>query len=162
MAAFDYRYPLAELLHRFKYGGQLALGRFLADALAGRVTGERWPDLLIPMPLYPTRLRERGFNQAVEIAKRMAMVTGLPLAFDALAKVRDTAPQASLPWKERQANVKGAFALTADIAGKRVVLVDDVMTTGATLNEAARVLMKSGASEVAVWVVARTLSKAGA
>lgn len=162
VAAFDYRYPLAEVLHNFKYAGQLALGRFLADALLARVQDEHWPDFLLPMPLYSARLRERGFNQAVEIAKRVALATALPLSFALLAKVRDTAPQASLPWKDRQANVKGAFSCTEDIAGKRVALIDDVMTTGATLDEAAKVLKKSGAAEVAVWVVARTLSEAGA
>lgn len=157
VAAFDYRYPLAEVLHNFKYAGQLALGRFLAETLLERVQHERWPDVLLPMPLHPARLRERGFNQAAEIAKRAALATALPLSFDLLAKVRDTAPQASLPWKDRQANMKGAFACTADITGKRIVLIDDVMTTGATLNEAAKALKKSGATDVAVWVVARTL-----
>lgn len=159
VAAFDYRYPLAEVLHNFKYAGQLALGRFLADALLARVQDEHWPDFLLPMPLYPARLRGRGFNQAVEIAKRVALATALPLSLALLAKVRDTAPQASLPWKDRHANVKGAFSCTEDIAGKRVALIDDVMTTGATLNEAAKVLKKSGAAQVAVWVVARTLSE---
>jgi ComF family protein len=161
VAAFDYRYPLAEMLHAFKYGGQFAAGRFLAEALLARVQGERWPDVLFPMPLHPKRLQERGFNQAAEIARRLAIDTGLPISLDSLIKLRDTAPQASLPWKERQANVKGAFACIADVAGRRVVIVDDVMTTGTTLNEAAKALKKRGAAEVAVWVVARTLSEPG-
>lgn len=161
VAAFDYRYPLAEILHAFKYGGQFAAGRFLAEALLARVQAERWPDVLIPMPLHATRLRERGFNQAAEVARRLAVETGLPLSLDILVKLRDTAPQASLPWKERQANVKGVFACGDDVAGRHLAIVDDVMTTGTTLNEAAKVLKKRGAVEVAVWVVARTLSEPG-
>ncbi len=158
VAAFAYRYPIAELLHAFKYGSRLAIGRWLGEALWARVQNEARPELILPMPLYRTRLAERGFNQAAEIAKRLALAGGLPLSLKLLTKLRDTAPQASLPWKDRQANVKGAFDCSAELAGKPVAIVDDVMTTGATLNEAAKVLKEHGAGEVAVWVVARTLS----
>ena len=160
VAAFAYRYPLAEVLHAFKYGGRLALSRLLADALLARVQAERWPELILPMPLDSIRLRQRGFNQAAEIAKPLAIATGLPLALTLLTKIRATAPQMGLPWKDRQANVRGAFACAGgELRGKRVAIIDDVMTTGATLNEAAKVLKKRGAAaEVAVWVVARTLS----
>jgi ComF family protein len=159
-AAFDYRYPLAELVHAFKYGSNLALGKFLADALIGAVRAETWPDLMLPMPLHPARLKERGFNQAAEIARRVALATGTPLALDDLRKIRDTAAQVNLPWKERQANVRGAFVCETSLSGQRVVVVDDVMTTGATLGEAAKLLKKCGAASVDVWVVARTLPDA--
>ena len=155
-AALVYRYPAAELVQAFKYGGQLAVGSFLAHRLAERVRGEVRPDWLLPMPLAPARLAERGFNQAALLARHLALTTGAPLALGLLTRVRDTPPQASLPWRERQANIRGAFAAAGGIAGVRVVIVDDIMTTGATLEEAARTLKRAGAAEVAVWVVART------
>ncbi|MES2355758.1 MAG: ComF family protein [Pseudomonadota bacterium] len=157
VAVFDYCYPLAELLHAFKYGGQFAVGKFLANALVERVQKERWPELIVPMPLYPSRLAERGFNQAAEIARGVSCATDLPFSLSTLVKIRDTAPQVGLPWKERRANVKGAFACKADFSGMRVAIVDDVMTTGASLDEAAKSIKQAGASEVVIWVVARTL-----
>jgi ComF family protein len=157
IAAFEYRYPLAEVLRAFKYGGKLALGQFLADALAARTQSERWPDFLVPMPLHSARLVQRGFNQAAEIARFLALATGLRLSLSTLLKIRDTRPQVDLPWKERRANVRGAFECDAELPGARVVIVDDVMTTGASLHEAAKALKKRGAVEVAVWVVARAL-----
>jgi len=160
VAAFDYRYPVAELVHAFKYGSQLALGRFLSDKLVQRLQSESWPDLIVPMPLYPSRLAERGFNQAAELARWIADATGLSLSRSALIKTRDTLPQVGLPWRDREANVRGAFACDADLAGMRVAIIDDVMTTGASLGEAAKVIKQQGATEVAVWVVARTLSDA--
>jgi ComF family protein len=161
VAAFDYRYPLAEVLHAFKYGGRLAFGRFLADALVKRVQHERWPELIVPMPLHPTRLAKRGFNQAAVIAHCLSSATGLPLSVSALVKIRDTEPQVGLPWKQRRANVRNAFACQVDLKDTRIVIVDDVMTTGASLNEAAKTIKKRGAAEVAVWVVARTLTDTG-
>jgi ComF family protein len=161
-AAFDYRYPLAELLHAFKYGNNLALGKFLAAALFATLREESWPDLILPMPLHAARLKERGFNQAAEIARRVALASGTTLALDDLRKIRDTKPQTSLPWKERQANVKGAFACEIGLHGQRVAVVDDVMTTGASVGEVAKLLKKCGAASVHVWVVARTLPDAAA
>lgn len=159
-AAFEYRYPVAQLLHAFKYGNKLALGRFFAEVLLDALSQESWPDVIVPMPLHSARLKERGFNQAAEIARRLALATGTPLLLDDLRKIRDTKPQASLPWKERQANVKGAFACDINLHGQRVAIVDDVMTTGATLYEVAKTLKKRGAVKVDVWVVVRTLPDA--
>jgi len=103
------------------------------------------------------RLAERGFNQALEIARIVSARTGIPLLPLACRKVVDTPPQATLPWKDRAKNVRRAFVCDADLRGKRIAVVDDVLTTGATLGEVARVLRKAGAAEVAGWVVARTL-----
>jgi ComF family protein len=161
VTAFEYRYPLAEMLHAFKYQGSLALGRFLADALVERIQKERWPDVMLPMPLHPARLAERGFNQAAVLARFVAGDTGLPLSLSTLVKVRDTQPQVGLPWKERRANVKDAFGCETNLGGMRVAIIDDVMTTGASVNEAATLIKKRGAKEVSVWVVARTLTDAG-
>jgi ComF family protein len=153
-APFAYRFPLAQLIHALKYGGRLALARTLGEALARTVPCD--VDAIVPMPLARGRLAERGFNQALEIARIVAARTGIPLARDAVRKVVDTPPQAALPWNQRARNVRRAFVCDADFAGERIAVVDDVLTTGATLNELARVLRKRGAASVAGWVVART------
>ena len=156
-AAFVYEWPLAPLIHQYKYAGNLALARLFAHALTTRITGTA--DLIIPMPLAPGRLRERGFNQALEIARAVSGNTGIALAAAACRRVRDSAPQATLPWKERVKNIRGAFVCDANVRGKRVAVIDDVLTTGATLNELARNLRKAGAAEIQGWVVARTLKQ---
>jgi len=112
---------------------------------------------MIPLPLSAQRMKERGFNQAQEIARPLARQYGVPLLAESCVRVRDSAPQASLPWKERQANIRHAFECRIDLTGKRVAVIDDVMTTGATLNEFARVLKLHGAVWVENWVAARTL-----
>lgn len=154
-AAFVYAWPLAPLIHHYKYAGNLALATLLAQALSARLAGSA--DLIIPMPLAPQRLLSRGFNQALEIARVVSRATGVPLAANACRRVRDSAPQASLPWRERAQNIRDAFVCDADLQGKRVAVIDDVMTTGATLNELARNLRLAGALEVQGWMVARTL-----
>jgi ComF family protein len=113
------------------------------------------------MPLAPARQRARGFNQAHEIGVRTARALGLPLV-SALTRTTHGAPQAALRWSERARNVRGAFACRADVAGSAVAVVDDVMTTGATLAEAAATLRRAGAARVEAWVVARTLPPAAA
>lgn len=154
-AVFGYRFPIDALIHAYKYGGKLALARPLGEALARRVA--RDVDVIVPMPLARGRLAERGFNQALEIARVVAAETGTRILHDACRKVADTPPQAALPWKERARNVRRAFVCDADLEGKRIAVVDDVLTTGATLNELARVLRKAGAASVRGWIVARTL-----
>jgi ComF family protein len=154
-AVFAYRFPADALIRAYKYGGRLALARTLGDALAQAIP--RDADAIVPMPLARGRLAERGFNQAHEIARVVAAQTGIQLLTSACRKVVDTPPQAALPWQERAKNVRRAFACDADLTGQRIAVVDDVLTTGATLNELARCLKKSGAASVTGWVVARTL-----
>jgi ComF family protein len=154
-AAYSYAWPLAPLIRQFKYAGNLALTGLLADALCSAI-GEP-VDLVIPMPLGPLRLRERGFNQALELARHAAAATGTRLAANACRRVIDNAPQATLPWRQRAKNIRGAFVCDMDLTGLRVAVVDDVITTGATLQELARTLHKAGAREVHGWMVARTL-----
>jgi ComF family protein len=156
-APYAYRFPVDALIHAFKYGGRLAHAAPLAAALAGAVP--RDADVIVPMPLAPRRLAQRGFNQALELARVVAARTGIALAADACRKVLDTVPQAALPWQERAKNVRRAFVCDADFTGLRVAVVDDVLTTGATLSEIARVLRRAGAISVAGWVVARTLPR---
>lgn len=156
-AAWRYAFPVDRLLQGLKYGGQLALAEPLADGLARavRAQGGGLPDRLVPLPLSPARQRARGFNQAALVASRVSQQLGVPLA-RALGRVRDDGPQAALPLARRAANVRGAFVATGSLHGLRVALVDDVMTTGATLGAAARAARDAGAREVHAWVVART------
>ena len=164
VAAFAYAFPADRLLRRIKFQGRLALaewaGGALADAVvaavARRQNGEL-PDRVVALPLAPSRQRERGFNQAREIAVQVARRTGLPLAAP-LARIAAGTPQTRLPWARRGPNVRGAFAVSSRVDGARIALVDDVMTTGATLAEAARTLAQAGADRVECWVVARTLA----
>ena len=109
------------------------------------------------MPLSRKRLRERGFNQALEIAKPLAAALDIELSVDTCLRARHAPPQSALAWAERAKNISGAFVCMQDIAGRSVAVVDDVLTTGATLNEIARVLRSAGASRVVGWVAARTL-----
>lgn len=156
-AVLLYRYPADALLHAFKYGGNLALAEPMADLLVDALP--ETADLIVPLPLTPARLRERGFNQAHEIARRVARRTGIALAGSVCRKVRDTAPQATLPWKERVGNVRGAFVCDADFSGLTVAVVDDVLTTGSTLDELAHALRRAGAARILGWVVARAVPR---
>jgi ComF family protein len=162
-AAFVYGYPVDRLLHAFKYGGHLAHADFFAAAVGEcvlqRPAGMPWPEALTALPLAPSRQRERGFDQAAEIARRVARITGVPMV-SCLRRTRDTQAQAALPWQRRADNVRGAFAGNAAVTGRRVALVDDVMTTGATLAAAATALLRAGAGSVEAWTVARTLPPA--
>jgi ComF family protein len=125
-----------------------------------RRDGASRPDLIVPVPLSPARLAERGYNQAWELARRLARSTGVPARADVLQRVLDTPHQADLNRAQRLLNPRGAFTVPtrrrAAVAGLRIALVDDVLTTGATAREAAQALLRAGAAAVDVWVVART------
>ena len=123
--------------------------------LSRRIAAREAVDLVLPVPLAPRRLRERGYNQSAEIARLLA--GRAPLELFLCERSRDTAAQAELPWAERRRNVRGAFRCTRAIPGGTVAVVDDVMTTGATLDEMAATLKQAGARRVVNWVVARTL-----
>lgn len=162
VAAVDYAYPWDGLITQFKFHGALdlapALARCLADAVA-RGTAPR-PSLLLPVPLSDARLRERGYNQAWELARRLARRLRCQADARLLLRVRDTPHQLAFPPEQRAGNVRAAFAIEprrqAELRGRTVTLVDDVMTTGATAAEAARMLLQAGAERVHLWVVART------
>lgn len=156
-AVYRYAFPADVLVQRLKFGGELALAGFLADRLAEEIGDTPLPDLLLPMPLHPRRLGERGFNQAVEIGRALSRRLGVPLAIAGCRRGRDTPAQAGLDLKARRRNLRGAFACEPVLAGRRVALLDDVMTSGASLDELARAVRQAGAAEVEAWVVARTL-----
>lgn len=156
-AALIYGYPVDGLVQTLKYRHRLAAAHCLGTLLAEAVEHAPRPDLVLAVPLGPQRLAERGFNQSLEIARAAARALALPLAAEACRRVRDTAPQAGLVFDERAKNVRRAFVCDLNLTGRHVALVDDVMTTGASLNECARALRKRGAAQVAGWIVARTL-----
>lgn len=157
LAAFSYAFPVDALIHTYKYGGNLALLDLLSEPLAARAMEHALPDLLIPMPLHPARLKERGFNQAREIAAALSRRLAIPLAAQDCRRTRDTPPQASLKLKERAGNLRGAFVCDLPLHGKHVALIDDVMTSGASLDALAQVVRRQGAASVSAWVAARTL-----
>jgi ComF family protein len=152
-AALAYEFPADALVQSLKFRGELALAGFLGDLLSKEIALHE-VDLAMPVPLSEARLRERGYNHAAEIARHLARPK-LELAL--CERSRDTRPQMELPFDERRRNVRGAFRCTRKLAGETVAVVDDVMTTGATLNEIAAVLKAAGARRVVNWVVARTL-----
>lgn len=157
-AVWRYGFPLAALVQMLKFRHRLASADFFAAAmLAGPHPGG---DLVMPVPLARERLRASGFNQALEIARPLARALRLPLDSRTLSRPRDAVPQSRLPWRARQDNVRHAFACHADLAGRAVIIVDDVMTTGATLDAVARVLKEHGAARVTNWVAARAVKEA--
>ena len=155
-AVFSYEFPVDVLMQRYKYGNMLSLSTLFGQLLNDKIKQETI-DLIIPMPMHPQRLKIRGFNQALEIARFLNTPQHNKLDYKSVIRKTLTPPQASLPLKERIENIKGAFNVNADLTGKKIVIVDDVMTTGASLNEMARTLKKAGAAHVECWVVARTM-----
>lgn len=149
-----------EILHRYKYGRAFwfepLLGRFLVERAESELRAGRW-DCLVPVPLYPARQREREFNQAERLAERLSAATGIPVNSGCLRRVLPTRTQTVLSRTERLANVRRAFALCrgAEVKDRRIVLVDDVFTTGATTGACAGVLRDAGSGDVCVWTVAR-------
>jgi len=153
LALWRYEFPCDGLVQALKYRARLALAGFFARSLASRTMPE--VDLIVPMPLHARRLAERGFNQALEIARHL----GRPIEPRGVLRVKHTPPQTELPYEERAKNVRGAFLCKLDLTGARVAVLDDVMTTGATLNELARALKRAGAARVENLVIARTVSR---
>lgn len=157
-APFRYGHPLDLLETRFKFGRDLAAGRLLAELMIerARVDTPVLPDALVPVPLHRTRLRQRGYNQALELARPIALALDITLRADLLARTKATPAQTGLDANARRRNVRGAFTLAADAPlPAHVALLDDVMTTGATLREATQVLIRAGVGRVDVWVLAR-------
>ncbi len=157
VAACRYAFPLDGLIQAYKYNGRLVAGPALASLFANRVPQR--PDLIVPVPLTAQRLRERGFNQALELARALGQQMKAPVNAQLCVKTRDTAPQTRLPWKARRKNIRGAFVVEGGVAGCHVAVVDDVLTTGATLSELARNLKRAGAATVTGYVIARTVGR---
>jgi len=162
LAAVDYRPPWDRLVTAFKFHGALDLAAVFADAIVGaeRRRAAARPALVLPVPLAAARGRDRGYNQAWELARRVARRLDLVAEPDLLLRLRETAHQLALPLVERAGNVRGAFAVEprrrAELRGRHVAVVDDVMTTASTAAEIAGVLKQAGVATVEIWVLART------
>ena len=158
-SSWAYEPPLTEAIRLFKYHGKVALAAHLGDLM--EPIPSDWPDidLLMPVPLFPERLREREFNQSLLLADRLNRRLRVTLSYDNLVRDRATSPQTELPRSARLQNLRHAFAAARplEVEGRRVLLIDDVYTTGTTLNECAKTLRKAGASEVYAWTLARTV-----
>ncbi len=162
-AALSFHGVARDLIHHFKYDRKVHLARPLTLLASRALTPfviSTGAELLIPVPLHRRRLWERGFNQAVLLGRPLAKLWGIPLVVDNLRRIRRTEPQVTLSAAERELNVRGAFAMAnpAAVEGKRVLLLDDVYTTGSTVMECSRVLRKGGAAELYVVTLARAVA----
>lgn len=158
LAAVRYQESVSRMVLALKFHRKLAMAPVLARCLSDAViaSGQPLPELLIPVPLHKSRMRERGYNQALEIARPIALRLDLPLDPQRCRRTRATRPQSELERGERLNNPRGAFSCDAFNAPTRIAIIDDVVTTGATVTELTRVLKRAGAGEVEVWCVART------
>jgi len=155
---FVYEQPAVWLIQQLKFNDRLVHARLLGSMLAREVQkGGELPQCIIPVPLFRHRLRQRGFNQSVELAKPVSKLNGLPLELNLVARMRPTEPQTGLDAKQRRKNIKGAFRVPGVIPYQTVAIIDDVVTTGSTVNELARVLKRAGVRNVVVWSVARAI-----
>ncbi len=145
------------LVHGFKYSAQLGIGELFGQLLATRLsaTTDPLPELLLPTPLHPGRLRLRGFNQALEIGRILERRLDITLVPSGLQRRRATISQTGLSLRERRRNIRGAFSVHTTVEGRRVALLDDVLTTGSTAAELTRMLLRAGAVDVSVWTIAR-------
>jgi ComF family protein len=155
LAPFTYHYPFNVLIPRFKFHQDLAAGRVMAEVFAGAISRDALPKALVPVPLHLSRLRQRGFDQALVLAKTLSTQLRIPVHANGLKRVRFTEAQSDLDAKARLQNCRGAFVVRAVPIPAHVALVDDVMTTGATVRECTQVLLNAGVKRVDVWVMAR-------
>ena len=158
LALFRYEDPVKHLIHALKFNRKLYVARVLGELMAQHyMQQDTRPDIILPVPLHSGRLRERGFNQALELARPVAARLRIPLNIHACTRTRSTAAQSDLPADQRAKNIKGAFELREPLKVRRVAIIDDVMTTGATSDELARTLVAGGVEDVQVWVCARAV-----
>ncbi|MEX2354216.1 MAG: ComF family protein [Gammaproteobacteria bacterium] len=162
VTAYQYRYPLDILVKKYKYNQQLAIARPLANklsrAILNRIEGEL-PEVMIPIPLHYKRQYRRGFNQSLEICRELNRVVRVPVDYRLAERNLDTAPMYELSPLQRKGNIRGAFRLRKPCTYQSVVIVDDIITTGATANELARLLLSAGVEYVELWALARAESQ---
>lgn len=155
-ALFRYEEPVRHLIHSLKFHARYSCARLLGEMLADSLVGlEDKPQLLIPVPLHRSRYRERGYNQSLEVARTVSNRLHLPLDYHSCIRTHATQAQTELTAKERRRNLKNAFAIAKPMPLEHVAILDDVVTTGATVNELAKVLRKAGVKRIDVWACAR-------
>jgi ComF family protein len=157
ISLFAYNPPVSQLVLALKFNNKLGharlLGSLLATSLHGRI--QTRPDCILPVPLSNMRLRERGFNQSLELARPVSRALDIPITTSLLKRTRHTSPQSQLKFRERRKNIRNAFQLTGHYVPAHIAIIDDVVTTGSTCHEMAVVLKKAGAKRVDVWSIAR-------
>jgi len=153
---FEYKTPIDRLIADFKYHDKLFLSQFFAKKMSEELRPRLLPQLLIPIPLHPRRLRQRGYNQSLELAKILSAQLAIPVCSKSLIRIKDSQPQASLPYKQRAKNIQSAFKVANTILPSHIALIDDVLTTGHTANVAAKALRQAGVITIEVWTIART------
>lgn len=155
---YRYAYPLDHLVRGLKFRNELACGRVLGELFSRCVLarGESLPEAIVPVPLAPRRYRQRGYNQASELALAIQRCTGVAVKADVVVRQRETAEQAGLDRRARRKNLRGAFTAVAPLRARSVAILDDVVTTGSTVRELAAVLLQTGVEQVEVWAIART------
>ena len=162
---FQYQPPVSSLIAGFKYRNKLVNGRVLGEQLASHLAWQyqdsALPSTIIPVPLHKARIRQRGYNQALEIARTLSHCLNIAISRDTVSRARNTTQQTGLTARARKRNLRCAFTINSDIqfeANTTVAIVDDVVTTGVTVSELASVLLKAGASQVHVWAIARSVA----
>lgn len=153
-----YAAHLKKMITEFKFHEKLYLYRIFSHLLVEKIQQQSnpLPECIIPVALHRYRLQERGFNQALEIAKGVAKALNISIDYSCCKRIKYTLPQSSIPAKERQQNVKHAFILTREINYKHIAIIDDVVTTGSTVNELSRIFKKAGVKKIDIWCIART------
>jgi len=154
---FRYHDPIDRLIADFKYHDKTYLSQLFSTLMLEKLTARALPQLLIPIPLHCKRLRQRGYNQSLELAKCLSKQLNIPLSNHTLNRTKDTPPQASLPFKDRKSNIQHAFSLMDSNIPAHIALIDDVLTTGHTANAAAKCLRLKGVETIEVWTIARTI-----
>ena len=160
-ALFNYRYPVNLLVHNIKYHDDLVAAGILGQLLANhlKTEGVELPECILPVPLHPLRLAMRGYNQALEIARPLSTSLGLPIETTLCKRARYTGPQARLSPIERKRNVHNAFALNRNNKYRHIAIIDDVMTTGSTMRELAKLFRGTGTVYIQAWVCARAVTR---
>jgi ComF family protein len=157
---FNYEYPINHLITGLKFNHNLIYARILTDLMLQTLTkhyqDKPLPKLIIPVPLHKKRLRERGFNQALELAKPIAKQLSIPIDFNSCQRTTNTEPQSLIPAKQRHKNIKNAFTVTKKISANHIAIIDDVTTTGSTLDELTITLQQAGMKEIDTWCCAKT------
>ena len=157
ISLFQYAPPVSQLIKQLKFRDQLGIAKLFAKLWIRFIKDNnlKKPDLIIPVPLHYQRLKSRGFNQALEIAKPIGRFFKIPIDTKSCIRIKNTKPQSSLSARKRKANMKHAFALSYRINAKRVVIFDDVYTTGKTMHEIATLIQKTGVEHIELWSCAR-------